>query len=340
MFTLMLFICILVMNLCQLSGAQTLDLHNWMKTKSNSLWNKTLSELTILGTHDSGSYNLTHEMMPGGEPKFLLELIKVGEELGIPVDEVITLWSRSQPSNLYNQLLNGTRYFDMRCGFTNNTWFTYHGQTGNTIKDISTDIKRFLDTYDQEIVLIEANGITGSKLNNSDVQILIELFINIFGDYLYPRRSYPNDGFPTYGQMINSKHRILLSINWRNEIIEQYNNIWYGNTFQNTYANSDNLTTMINYNDKQVGRFNNNQTTNNELFKISWTLTPNGDTILRSVEVHQPHDLIQLADTANIAMWNWTQNKLINQNLRIGNIFIFDDYFTSSTQQIINALYK
>ena len=309
--------------------------------KSNILWNKTLSELTILGTHDSGSYNLTHYMMPGGEPEFLLELIQLAEELHLPVDEVIHLWSRSQPGNLYQQLSNGVRYFDMRCGFWGNmsNWYTYHGQIGQSIQFLSQNIKQFLDSHLQEIVLIEANGITGSYVNTSNIDQLIMIFNNTFGEYLFPRRQNNNDLFPTYGEMIESGKRILLSVGWKDNAIEKYDNIWYGNTFQNTYADSDNITRMEEFNDKQAELFNNNGTNNNALFKISWTLTPNGDTILRSVDVGEPHDLIQLADTANEQMWNWTQNKIVYEGERIGNIFIYDDYPTSSIQDILNALY-
>ncbi len=42
-----------------------LDLANWMNIKKDSLWNLTLQDMTILGTHDSGAYNLTHDMLPG-----------------------------------------------------------------------------------------------------------------------------------------------------------------------------------------------------------------------------------------------------------------------------------
>ena len=126
----MLSLLILTIICCKfyLCNTQTLDLSNWMQQKSNNLWNKTLLELTLPGTHDSGAYNLSHNIMPGSEPHFEDVIIDVAQELGLPVDEVVILWSKAQPYNLYYQLLNGSRYIDMRCGLWNvtNSWHTYH----------------------------------------------------------------------------------------------------------------------------------------------------------------------------------------------------------------------
>ncbi len=50
---------------------------------------------------------------------------------------------------------------------------------------------------------------------------------------------------------------------------DPYPNIWY-NIFQNTYADSPNITKMEEFNDQQVQLFNNGGTNPNLLFKISW----------------------------------------------------------------------
>merc|ERR1711933_25509 len=96
---------------------------------------------------------------------------------------------------------------------------------------------------------------------------------------------------------------------------------------------------MMEFNDKQVERFNNNQTRSDSLFKISWTLTPDGDSVLEMLIPGKPYDLIELADIANAQMWDWVQGKL-KQNQRIGNIFIFDDYPNAPIEQMIDALYR
>ena len=109
--------------------------------------------------------------------------------------------------------------------------------------------------------------------------------------------------------------------------------------FNNTYANSDNVTYMMEFNDKQIKYYNNDGYKKDALFKISWTLTPNGDTILDMLKPHDPHSLLELADIADAQMANWTQNKIVKQNLTIGNIFIYDNYPNAAIEQILNEIY-
>ena len=279
--------------------------------------------------------------MPGSEPHFEDVIIEVAAELGLPVDEVVRLWAKAQPYNLYYQLLNGTRYIDMRCGLWNMTqsWHTYHHQVGQSIHYLSSNIIQFLDEHPFEIVIIEANNLCGGNLTPQDVATLASNFTQQFGDYLYPRRSNITEPFPTYGDMINSGHRVLCGIKWSNtSIFDPYPNIWY-NMIENTYANSPNITQMELFNDEQVRLYNNGSTDKNLLFKISWTLTPHADTLLDSVKIHEPHSLLELAIIADDQMVNWTTDKLSIQNLSIGNIFSFDNYPKVPMEILLNNLY-
>ena len=324
--------------------SQKLDLSNWMKQKSSILWNMTLSELTILGTHDAGAYNLTKVQIPGYEPEFLEVMIYVGEQLGIPLEQVITLWGKAQPSNLYDQMMDGVRYIDLRCGWLEEPrhWVTFHWEAGNTTQVLMDDVAKFLKEHTNEIVLIEASHLDGINIDDDKLTKLVNIFENAFGDGtgigLYPRINSSSAVFPTYGEMISKGYRVFLSLS-NDEFAGKYDNIQYGEIFENTYANSPNLTKMMEFNDEQVTKFNTNGTNPNALFKISWTLTPDGDTILGMLVPGKPYSLLELADIADAQMWNWTESKLI-QNLRIGNVFIFDDYPKAATEQILNTVYR
>ena len=303
----------------------------------------TLSELSILGTHDSGAYNLTKIQIPTYEPEYLEIMIYIGEQLGIPLEQVITMWGKAQPSNLYDQMMNGVRYIDLRCGWLDieQQWVTFHWEAGNSIQILMDDVAKFLTQHTNEIVLIEASHLDGFNIDDEKLSKLVEIFENSFGNGsnigLYPQLNITNKVlFPSYGEMISKGYRVFLSLA-NNGFAAKYDNIQYGEIFENTYANSDNVTYMMQFNDEQVEKFNNNETNSNALFKISWTLTPNVDTILGTLNPERPHTLLELADIADIQMANWTQNKF-NQDLRIRNVFIFDNYPNAAIEQIINAL--
>eukprot|EP01084_Bolivina_argentea_P047829 88181_1 len=337
--------CLIVVSIFHMitSSQQILDLSNWMQVKSSVLWNMSLSDMTILGTHDAGAYNLTKVQIPGYEPEFLEIMIYVGEQLGIPIEQVITMWGKAQPSNLYDQMMNGVRYIDLRCGWLSEPreWVTFHWEAGHTIQILMNDIAKFLTQHTQEIVLIEASHLDGIDIDDNKLTQLVNIFEKTFGNNtdigLWIRNNSNPYYFPTYGEMITKGYKVFLSLS-NDAFAKKYDNIQYGEIFQNTYADSDNVTYMMEFNDKQVRRFNNNQTNAKALFKISWTLTPNGDTILNTLTPGKPHNLLELADIADAKMWNWTFSKF-QQNLRIGNVFIFDDYPKAATAQIIDALY-
>ncbi len=65
--------------------------------------------MTIPGTHDSGSYNMTATLI--GVPEFLDEIIKVADELGLPVGDIIDAWSKSQDQDLFGQFCGGIRSY-------------------------------------------------------------------------------------------------------------------------------------------------------------------------------------------------------------------------------------
>ena len=322
----------------------TLDLANWMKIKSDSLWNSSLRDLTILGTHDSGAFNLTKYLMPRSQPEWLLIAMAVAEHTGLPVEDIFGDWSITQPSDFSQQLHNGVRYFDLRCGWDSryNDWFVFHIETGQKISKVIQQIKSFLDVYTNEIVLIESSHLYGNPTQH-EILRLINYFIDTFGDLLYdesnlnhPDMYSSNILFPTYGNMIELNQRVFLSLS--NDLSKNFSSIWNGDIWYNTYANSDNVRYMMHFNDMQIKRFNNGSISQNELFKVSWTLTPNGDTVLRMMLPNHPHTLLQLAENADKYMWSWVENK-VNNSMKIGNVLLFDNFAAVPIGKILNMLY-
>lgn len=75
----------------------------WMEKAMHHIEKKTLLELTLPGTHDSASYNLTKSILPSaqGTSWWGRTSIQISEMLGIPVDRVITSWAITQDHNIY-----------------------------------------------------------------------------------------------------------------------------------------------------------------------------------------------------------------------------------------------
>lgn len=95
---------------------------NWMSFVNN----KNLAELTIPGTHDSGTYTLSYEH------------------------------AKTQTWSIKSQLVRGIRYLDVRCRHTNNKFAIHHGTYYCEIMfgDVINDCISFLKENPTEVIIM------------------------------------------------------------------------------------------------------------------------------------------------------------------------------------------
>lgn len=303
------------------------DPSNWVGQSLGVIGNLTLKQITLPGTHDSGTYYLTAVPMPGDQSNFWEEVYKLADATDSDVGKIVEAWAKSQDQIFYQQLMGGIRYFDLRSGWnkTTNTWVTFHFVEGSPVQYLLSNISQFVQSHTQEIVIVEMSHFEGYP-TSADITMLRNMVLNTLGSYLYPVDLSFNF---TINDMINSNKRILLTMD------QGYDNkiIWPPNTIYNTYADTSDLNKMIEYNNKTVQLFMQN-TWPNQVFKVSWTLTPGGTCISESILPWKPHSLIELADHGNKALPSF-YNSIRKNNWRMGNILIIDHYETSAILQVV-----
>lgn len=288
-----------------------------------------VKNLTIPGTHDSGSYYLTPADMPGDASEFWDAVYTLANELDKSVGEVALLWSRTQDLNFYQQMQGGIRYFDLRAGYnkTTSTWVTFHFLQGAPVIELLQNISEYMKTYRSEIVIIEISHFRGNPTEQNIIE-LKNLVYQILGPLLCPVDL--NFGF-NIGQMVSSGQRALVTM----ESGFDGKFIWPPDAIYNTYADTPDLGKMIVFNNETVQRFE-KEGCSGCLFKISWTLTAGNKEILESVVPWKPHSLIELADHANKALPSFW-NSIKKNKWRMGNVLIID-HFESS--QIMNVVWS
>jgi hypothetical protein len=57
-------------------------------------------------------------------------MIKICADLGIDIYSFIKNWSITQDTTIYNQLMGGIRYVDLRACYIGDDWFTQHFLVG------------------------------------------------------------------------------------------------------------------------------------------------------------------------------------------------------------------
>lgn len=312
-----------------LAAASALTPATWIGDSMSVLGSKTLKEVLLTGTHDSGTYYLTNSLMVGAADPQLEELIKVAEKLNVPIEDIITPWGTAQDQTFYEQMSGGIRYFDLRAGWDNSTqcWRAFHFECGLPVQALVNDIRRFLLQYPSEIVVVEASHFWGNP-TSLQIKQLADILMLELGDLMYPN---DNGTFAlTIGEMVDANQRAVVTME---TIVGSYPAIFNGDVIYNTYANSDKLSGMVQFNNATVQQFM-GSTWPGQLFKLSWTLTPATDVILEGALIGHPHNLLELADTANPhlpAFWQSMKEK----GWKLGNILIIDHYEASEILEVV-----
>ena len=113
---------------------------NWM----SYFQNKSIHELVIPGSHDSFAYDFK---------------ILGPNESGMPriANLFIKLWAKCQSKTIYEQLLMGIRYFDIRITKYNGEYYTIHSLIAIPVNQVLHDILLFIDTFPTENIILDFN---------------------------------------------------------------------------------------------------------------------------------------------------------------------------------------
>jgi len=316
------------------------DRADWMADGWGILANKTLADFSIPGTHDSGSYKSLVENMQK-EPAHAKQILNLARSVSVDVKPFIgsiaTAWARSQSASVYQQLMSGARYIDLRACFLqtphdkSGTWVAHHGIVpGVAVQEILNDVKRFVDEHAKEVVVLELSHFgecTDRKPTLQENALLVKTVLSTFGKLLVPKAQGFRD---LVRQLVAKNTRVYSVINGLPGVNEP--NIFDGGALKNDFANTDNMANMVKHNTalaasakKTIAGLG-----KNGLSKMSWTLTPNKDTLKKSFvpcaeDGKSPRTLLQLSTLANAEFVGWFKKQGGGiKGKTLANIVIFD----------------
>jgi hypothetical protein len=309
------------------------DRSDWMR---NATWthNRSLYQITLPGTHDSGAYTLYNSYLRGFVANWIEDAMELAQLLHIDVYHIVKLWALSQANSplgsVAGQLRAGARYIDLRCSWNGTAWITFHFEQGVLCNVLMRDISEFLETFRGELVYVELGSESSPSEKEPDESIMKLLYDDI-RDTLLPYHIPVNSDLHslTVAQLVEANSRCLIASPHRPT--EYANKIFISNTIiHNSYADSDVLQDMITYNDERVAEFREWKTKKNkQLFKISWTLTPGPRAITESIIPGKPRSLYELSQSAFQETMSWAKAHEADAYPRFGQILI-SDFFCES----------
>ncbi|GEM_PF-4884392 len=132
------------------------DLSQWMNLINDKM-QKPLNKLYITGTHDSGTYAIKNSSA------YSPDSYNVWKNMGgDTASQFNANWGHTQDSSIKEQLESGIRYFDLRLcadGVEVDDISTCHSQYGETLKNVVSSVKEFLQqkNHQNEIIILDIN---------------------------------------------------------------------------------------------------------------------------------------------------------------------------------------
>lgn len=133
------------------------DYSRWMENLPNEKQLCPLKDLVIPGSHDSATFFLDQDMEIGPDESPTIQML--GSVFGKVAKSVVHSWSVTQSMSIYEQLLSGIRYLDLRVAYRaqDKQIRILHGLYGWTIEEVLAEINRFVEKYPKEIIILDFN---------------------------------------------------------------------------------------------------------------------------------------------------------------------------------------
>ena len=201
-----------------------------MEKSYDKIKDSTIFNITIPGSYISNAYNISKEnLVCLGETNYqsfsdnaiLYQQIQLLKNKSLLDDFYRKL--NTENNDILSQLRSGFRYFDIRICKHNNIYYTANFLITNKLNDIITDMLKFLQSNNKEIIIIDFDNNLRTELGFMDVQE-----VNSF--YTYLKNSLKN--LIVTKSMMRYKISDLIKLNKRiillstNPVLKNYEEVW------------------------------------------------------------------------------------------------------------------
>jgi hypothetical protein len=172
----------------------------WMERYSPVIGHLPLNKLTLVCTHDTGSYDMDCLMCAP--------------------------WYSCQHLNIENQLNLGVRVLDLRIGMQidesgDERFIFIHDPhtTKTTLKNGLEQVRSFLEINKREVIILDFHQFKSLDSDNFDENELYKIVINTLGtDLIFP---YQNK-IPSLNEIYDTPHRVIVACNTENKLFSSF----------------------------------------------------------------------------------------------------------------------
>lgn len=234
------------------SASLITDRGNWMYNTMGDIGQKELKDIVLPGAHDAGMYN---------------------SSLG-----------QTQDKNIYEQLKNGMRFFDLR---PDGNLHIYHGPIGGpSVDEILNHVKQYMDEGHHELVMLKFSHF--KDFNNDVYSELVNRIKDKLGPYLYVNNDDKRLADRTMQELVGDGGKVVILMDGGFPESVPYDGIYvYRDNYSSSCSEGDivlydkysNTTDFDRMRGDQLNKYYNfdgeaHDGSEADMFLMSWTLTP------------------------------------------------------------------
>ncbi|KAJ7378205.1 PI-PLC X domain-containing protein 2 [Desmophyllum pertusum] len=202
-----------------------------------------LKDLVMPGSHNAGTSFLDKNMEIG--PSASSTIQNLGRCCGCCgcFKSVVHNWSVTHSLTIYDQLLSGIRYLDLRVAYRaeDNEMYMIHALYGRTIQQVLEEVNRFVAEYPKEIVILDF------KFYNMDTashKTLADMLIAKFGKIL---RAPGEDGPKVTLQEMWGKAETIIVIYNNTDVVNTHPSFWSTQFISAPWPNTADVNVMLDF---------------------------------------------------------------------------------------------
>ena len=222
------------------------DYSRWMENLPNEKQLSPLKDLVIPGSHDSGTFFLDQNMEIGPDESSAIHTL--GSIFGKVAKSVIHNWSVTQSMTIYEQLLSGIRYLDLRVAYRaeDKKIHVVHGLFGWTIDQVLDEVNRFVANYPKEIVILDFNHFY--KMDQAAHETLADTLLASFSEiFRAPGADGPN---VTLQEMWGNEEKVII-IYHDYDVVDTYPCFWPPHLICSPWPNTADKKLLLEFLNKQ-----------------------------------------------------------------------------------------
>lgn len=251
------------------------DYSQWMENLPNEKQLCPLKDLVIPGSHDSGTFFLDQNMEIGPDESSAIQTL--GSIFGKVAKSVIHSWSVTQSMTIYEQLLSGIRYLDLRVAYRaeEKTIRVLHGLYGWTIDQVLDEVNRFVANYPKEIVILDFNHFY--KMDQAAHEKLADTLLASFSEiFRVPGADGPN---VTLQEMWGNEEKVII-IYHDYGVVDAYPCFWPPHLICSPWPNTADRKLLIEFLNKQSEA----SSFSEDAFQVTQAiLTPQTSTVIQNM---------------------------------------------------------